>query len=77
VWEISVALRNTLAKSELIGENIRASHIPIPGAKAKEFHAMVTKAPTGGEKLLKIINDGIVASKADKTYTKIMNKYGI
>jgi len=53
------------------------SHIPIPGSKAKEFHAMVTKAPTGGEKLLKIINDGIAALKADKTYAKIMKKYGI
>lgn len=53
------------------------SHIPIPGDKPKEFYALVTRAPSGGEKLLKVLNDGIAAAKADKTYTRIFKKYGI
>ena len=52
-------------------------HIPIPGDKPKEFHAMVSRTAAGGEKLLKIIDDGIGALKADKTYSKIFKKYGI
>lgn len=53
------------------------SSIPIPGAKPKDFHAMVSKASPEGEKLLKIINDGITTLQKDKTYAKILKKYGI
>lgn len=53
------------------------SHIPIPGDKPKDFYALVTRAPSGGEKLLKVLNDGIAAAKADKSYTRIFKKYGI
>lgn len=53
------------------------AQIPIPGAKPKEFHVLVSRSDAGGEKLLKVINDGLVALKADKTYAKIFNKYGI
>lgn len=52
-------------------------HIPIPGAKRKEFHAMVSKKLPDGDKLLKVIDDGIIALKADKTYSRIFKKYGM
>ena len=52
-------------------------HIPIPGAKPKEFHVMVSRTSAGGEKMLKVINDGITALTKDKTYAKIFKKYGI
>jgi polar amino acid transport system substrate-binding protein len=53
------------------------SHIPIPGAKPKEFHVMVSMTPAGGKELLQVINDGLAASKADKTYARIFKKYGM
>jgi len=53
------------------------AHIPIPGAKPKEFHVMVSRSAAGGEKMLKIINEGLVSLKADKTYAKIFKKYGV
>ncbi|MDP2371706.1 substrate-binding periplasmic protein [Rhodoferax sp.] len=53
------------------------SHLPIPGVKPKEFHAMVSKALVDADKLLKILDDGIVAAKADKSYAKIFNRYGL
>lgn len=53
------------------------SHIPIPGAKPKEFHVMVSRAIPDGAKLLGIIDNGIVSTKADRTYAKIFKKYGI
>lgn len=52
-------------------------HIPIPGAKPKEFHAMISKSAAGADKLLKDINDGLSALKADKTYARILKKYGV
>lgn len=52
-------------------------HIPIPGARPKEFHAMVSKALVDADKLLKVIDDGLIAAKADKTYEKIFSKYGL
>lgn len=52
-------------------------HIPIPGAKPKEFHAMVSKAMASAHKLLKTLDDGIIAAKADRTYAKIFNRYGL
>jgi polar amino acid transport system substrate-binding protein len=52
-------------------------HIPIPGARPKEFHAMVSRALPDADKLLKILDDGIVAAKADKTYAQIFSKYGL
>ncbi len=53
------------------------ARIPIPGATPKEFHAMVSRALPDAEKLLKILDDGISAAKADKTYAKVFGKYGI
>jgi len=53
------------------------AYIPIPEAKPKEFHMIVSRTEAGGEKLLKVLNDGLVALKADKTYAKIFRKYGI
>jgi len=53
------------------------SHLPIPGAKPKEFHALVSKRPVGGVKLLKVIDEGIMAMKADKSLVRIFKKYGI
>jgi polar amino acid transport system substrate-binding protein len=53
------------------------NHIPIPGAKPKEFHAMVSKALVDADKLLQILDDGIIAARADKTYARIFAKYGV
>ena len=53
------------------------SHLPIPGAKPKEFHAMVSKVLVHGDKLLRILDDGVAAAKADKSYTAIFNRYGL
>jgi polar amino acid transport system substrate-binding protein len=53
------------------------AHIPIPEAKPKEFHAMISRAIPHGEKLLKDIDTGLAKLKADKTYGKIMKNYGI
>jgi polar amino acid transport system substrate-binding protein len=53
------------------------AHIPIPSSKPKEFHAMVSKARPDAEHLLKILDEGIAATKADKTYTKIFSRYGV
>jgi polar amino acid transport system substrate-binding protein len=53
------------------------SHIPIPGAKPKEFHVLVSKKHADGTQLLKLINDGFSALKADGTRTKIFKKYGL
>lgn len=52
-------------------------HIPIPGAKPKEFHAMVSKALPDADKLLKTLDEGIIAAKADKTYARIFSRYGL
>lgn len=52
-------------------------HLPIPGAKPKEFHAMVSRALVDGDKLLRILDDGIAAAKADRTYAKIFSRYGL
>ncbi len=52
-------------------------HLPIPGATPKEFHAMVSRALVDGDKLLRILDDGIAAAKADKTYAKIFSRYGL
>ncbi len=51
--------------------------LPIPGAKPKEFHSLVSKNHPDGEKLTKVINDGLVAAKADKSYARIFRKYGL
>jgi hypothetical protein len=51
------------------------SHIPIPGTKPKKFHAMVSRTSAGGDKLLKIINDGVDELKAAKNYAKTFKKY--
>lgn len=51
--------------------------IPIPGAKPKEFHMLITRMPVGGDRLLRVINDGIAATIVDKTYAKIFKKYGL
>jgi len=51
--------------------------LPVPGAKPKEFHAMISRAASGGEKLHKIIDDGLEKLKKDGTYAKIFKKYGI
>lgn len=52
-------------------------HIPIPGARPKDFHAMVSKALPDADKLRKTLDDGIIAAKADKTYARIFNRYGL
>lgn len=52
-------------------------HLPIPGAKPKEFHAMVSRALVDADKLLKILDDGIAAAKADKSYARIFSRYGL
>lgn len=52
-------------------------YIPIPEAKPKEFHVMVSRMWGGGPKLLKVIDEGIAVSKADKTYAKVFAKYGL
>jgi polar amino acid transport system substrate-binding protein len=53
------------------------AHIPIPGAKRKEFHAMVSRKLADSDKLVKTIDGGIAALKADKTYARIFKKYGM
>ncbi len=53
------------------------AYVSIPGTKPKEFHALVSRAWPGGETLLKHINDGIAASKADKSFDKVFKKYGL
>lgn len=53
------------------------AHIPIPGAKPKEFHAMVSKTLVNASQLLKTLDEGIIAAKADKSYSRIFNKYGL
>ena len=53
------------------------AYVPIPGAKPKEFHALVSRAWPDGDSLLKRINDGITASKADKSFDKVFKKYGL
>ena len=52
-------------------------HIPIPGARPKDFHAMVSKALPDADKLRKTLDDGIIAAKADKTYARIFSRYGL
>ena len=52
-------------------------HISIPGAQPKEFHALVSKRPVGGDKLLKVIDDGMAGLKADRSFARIFKKYGI
>lgn len=63
----------TMGKLDLAGTH----HIPIPGAKPKEFHVLVSKRIADGAQLLKIINEGFVALKADKTQANIFKKYGL
>ena len=51
--------------------------IPVPEDKPKAFHMLITRAPSGGEKLLKTLNDGLEQFKKDGSYEKIFKKYGI
>jgi polar amino acid transport system substrate-binding protein len=53
------------------------AYIPIPGAKPKDFHVLISRNDAGSEKLLKVIDNGIKDLKADKTYARIFSKYGI
>ena len=71
-----VELLNSFAAMGKIDLN-GIAHIPIPKAKPKDFHALVSKTPAGGATLLAIVNDGIAATKTDKTYAKIFKTYGV
>ena len=51
--------------------------LPIPGAKPKEFHTLVSRNYPDAEKLVKIINDGLSAARADKSYWRTLKKYGL
>ena len=51
--------------------------VPIPGAVPKNFHVMISRTDAGGERLLKVINEGIAALKADKSYARIFKKFGL
>ena len=51
--------------------------IPIPESKPKEFFMLVTKAASGGDNLLQILNKGLENLRKDGTYKKIFAKYGI
>jgi polar amino acid transport system substrate-binding protein len=50
--------------------------IPIPESNPKKFYMLVTRNPVG-EKLLKVINEGLDHLRADGTYDIIFKKYGI
>ncbi len=62
-----------MGKVDLTG----TAHIAIPGDKPKQFHAMVSRQRKDGEKLVKILNDGFIALKADHTFGKIFKRYGL
>jgi polar amino acid transport system substrate-binding protein len=53
------------------------AHINIPGAKAKQYHVMVSRKRADGLELIKVINEGIALSKANGDYVKILKKYNL
>lgn len=53
------------------------AHMAIPDAKPKEFHALVSRAWPDAGQLLQLLNDGIAAAKADKSYDRIFRSYGL
>lgn len=52
-------------------------NFPLVDSKPKEFHMLITRAASGGEKLHKAIEKALAEIRGDGTFAAIFKKYGI